>query len=199
MNLSQLVLLEGSDQGFCMNRLGKAGIHACGVDIVLYILVSICGDCDDRDGEGIDAGKGTDGLRGRKAVHTGHDEIHEDSIKGVEIRFLKSTDGFFAAAGGRGRGTGVLKRGDEDFLAQGIVIDHQYMEASNAVLSGVSDAWRQRGVLMGELIFYERFQLILVGEKCINVGRLPSDILAIEIHDACKNEKSDRVADIKMW
>lgn len=92
MNLSQLVLLERSDQGFCMNRLGKAGIHACGVDFLLYILVSICGDCDDRYGEGIDAGKGTDGLRGRKAVHTGHDEIHEDSIKGVEIRFLKSTD-----------------------------------------------------------------------------------------------------------
>lgn len=89
---SQLVLLERSDQGFCMNRLGKAGIHACGVDFVLYILVSICGDCDDRYGEGIDAGKGTDGFRDRKAVHTGHDEIHEDSIKGVEIRFLKSTD-----------------------------------------------------------------------------------------------------------
>ena len=180
-----------------MSWLGKAGIHACGVDFVRYILVSICGDCDDRDGEGIDAGKGADGLRGRKAVHTGHDEIHEDSIKGVEVRFLKSTDGFFAAAGGRGRGTGALKRGDEDFLAQGIVIDHQYMEASDAVLSGVSDAWRQRGVLRGELIFYERFQLILVGEKCIDVGRLPSDILAIEVHDACKNEKGDRVADVE--
>ena len=50
---------------------------------------------------------------------------------------------------------------------------------------------------MGELIFYERFQLILVGEKCIDVGRLPSDILAIEIHDACKNEKGDRVADVE--
>ncbi|CUQ12044.1 Uncharacterised protein [Bacteroides xylanisolvens] len=71
------------------------------------------------------------------------------------------------------------------------------MEASDAVLSGVSDAWRQRGVLMGELIFYERFQLILVGEKGIDVGRLPSDILAIEIQDACKNEKGDRVGDIK--
>lgn len=178
-----------------MNRLGKAGIHACGVDFVLYILVSICGDCDDRDGEGIDAGKGTDGLRGRKAVHTGHDEIHEDSIKGVEIRFFKSTDGFFAAAGGRGRGTGVLKRGDEDFLAQGIVIDHQYMEASDAVLSGVSDAWRQRGVLMGDMILHERFQLILVGEKQIDAERLPSDILAIEVHDACKNEKGENASD----
>ena len=46
---------------------------------------------------------------------------------------------------------------------------------------------------MGELILYERFQLILVGEKGINVGRLPSDILAIDVHDACKNEKGDHV------
>ena len=180
-----------------MSWLGKAGIHPCGVDFLFYVLVRIRCDGDDRDGEGIDAGKGADGLRGLEAVHTGHDEIHEDGVKGVEIRFRKSTDGCLAAAHCGDRGTGVFQRGDEDFLAQSIVIDHQHMEAADAVCSGVCDARRQRGSLLGEMIFYERFQLILVGEKCIDVGRLPSGILAIEAHDERKNEKGDRVADVE--
>lgn len=126
-----------------MSWLGKAGIHPCGVDFLFYILVSIRRDGNDREGEGIDAGKGADGLRGHEAVHTGHYEIHEDGVKGVEIRFLKSADGCLAAAGTRGCSAGVLQRGDENFLAQGIVIDYEHVEASDAVLSGVRDARRQ--------------------------------------------------------
>lgn len=41
-----------------MSWLGKAGIHPCGVDFLFYILVSIRRDGNDREGEGIDAGKG---------------------------------------------------------------------------------------------------------------------------------------------
>ena len=180
-----------------MRRLGEAGIHAGSADFVFYILVRIRCDGDDRDGEGIDAGKGADGLRGLEAVHTGHDEIHQDGVEGVEIRFLKSTDGCLAAAHCGCRGTGVFQRGDEDFLAQSIVIDHQHMEAADAVFSGVCDARRQRGFLLGKMIFDERLQLILVGEKCINIGGLPSGILAIEVHDERKNEKGECVADIE--
>ena len=73
-----------------MNRLGKAGIHACGVDFVLYILVSICGDCDDRYGEGIDAGKGTDGLSGRKAVIPGMTRSMRIASKVLRSDFSKA-------------------------------------------------------------------------------------------------------------
>ena len=62
-------------------------------------------------------------------------------------------------------------------------------------LSPGRDAWRQRGTLMGDMIFHERFQLILVGEKQIEAERLPSGILAIEVHDACKNEKGENASD----
>ena len=48
---------------------------------------------------------------------------------------------------------------------------------------------------MGDMIFHERFQLILVGEKQIDAERLPSDILAIEVHDACKNKKGENASD----